>query len=263
MPKPRGPAAKKCVAATLIALLLVVAGLVSGAAQGRRTSSRRAIAARTSARHAVVIGHSVLGRPLRVVRIGDPRAPRHVLVAACIHGDEPAGIAITRALRSASIPKGVSVWVLDQANPDGCAATTRANAHQVDLNRNSPWYWRRIQQPGGVYYSGPRAWSEPESRDIDRFILRLHPAVTIWYHQHARLVDDSGGDRRIERRYARLSGLPFVHLGFYRGSFTGWQNRHLRGTTAFVVELPAGSLSRSSVARHVRAVLAVAASGGR
>lgn len=147
--QPRGPAAKTGVATTLIALLLVAAALISGTAQGRGTSSRQAIAARTFARHAVVIGHSVRGRALRVVRIGDPRAPRHVLIAACIHGDEPAGIAITRALRSASIPQGVSVWVLDQANPDGCAASTRANAHQVDLNRNSPWYWRRFSSPGG------------------------------------------------------------------------------------------------------------------
>ena len=218
-------------------------------------------AARASAppRHGEVIGRSVLGRPIRAVRIGPAGAARRLLVVACIHGDEPSGQAITRRLRATRPPARTAIWVIDRANPDGCTAGTRKNARGVDLNRNSPWRWAHLNGPGGVYFSGPRAWSEPESRALDAFVRRIHPAITIWYHQHADLVDAStGGDLRIERDYARRVGLPLVHLGVYRGCFSGWQNANLPGTAAFVVELPAGALPPAAVRRHAAAVLALA-----
>jgi hypothetical protein len=82
------------------------------------------------------------------------------------------------------------------------------------------------------------------------------PDVTIWYHQHATLVDDPGRDRAIPRRYARTVGLPFKpYPQRLPGIFTGWQNATLRRSVAFVVELPAGPLPAASLARHVRAVL--------
>lgn len=198
---------------------------------------------------AAIIGHSVRGRPIRAVRIGPASAPRRLLIVACIHGDEPSGEAITRRLRGAAVPPRTSIWVIDRANPDGCAAGTRKNARGVDLNRNSPWRWAHINGPGGVYYSGPRAWSEPESRTLDAFVRRIQPAITIWYHQHANLVDAStGGDIAIERDYARRVGMLLVRLGVYRGCFTGWQNANLPGTATFVVELPGGRLPRAASA---------------
>jgi murein peptide amidase A len=71
-----------------------------------------------------------------------------------------------------------------------------------------------------------------------------------------------GGEVAIERDYARRVGLRLVHLGLYRGSFTGWQNTKLPGTTAFVVELPAGALAAAAVKRHVSAVVALARRSG-
>jgi hypothetical protein len=51
-----------------------------------------------------------------------------------------------------------------------------------------------------------------------------------------------------------------VGLGFLPGIATRWQNRTQPGTSAFVVELPGGPLSRAEARRHARAVRAVAAS---
>lgn len=213
-------------------------------------------------RHAEVVGRSVDGRAIRAVRIGPAGATRRLLIVACVHGDEPSGEAITHRLRFVRPPARTAIWVIDRANPDGCAAGTRKNAHGVDLNRNSPWHWAHITGPGGVFSSGRRAWSEPESRSLDAFVKRVHPAITIWYHQHADLVDASvGGDVAIERDYARRVGMRLVHLGLYRGSFTGWQNTNLPGTTAFVVELPAGALPAAAVKRHASAVVALADRG--
>lgn len=213
----------------------------------------------------VLVGRSVRGKAIRALALGDPASRTRVLVVGCIHGDETAGEAITRWLAKTVPPRGVALWLVNEFNPDGCSAHTRENAHGVDLNRNSPWHWRPLDRPGGTYYSGPRPLSEPESRAINSLIRRLRPALTVWYHQHADLVDDSGGDRRIERHYARLVGLPFIHVGDNPGSVTSWQNATFPSDSAFVVELPAGPLSRASAARHAAAVIALvrALSSGR
>jgi protein MpaA len=245
--------------ATLVAA--VAAGALAVAACGAHAAHRHARAAAAAAPPAAVagqsvrVGTSVLGRRIVARVVGDPFAARRVLLVGCLHGDETAGIAITRALRTATPPAGTALWLVDAFNPDGCfAAHTRQNARGVDLNRNAPRRWRRLT---GIFDSGPRPLSEPESRAIHGLVLRLRPAITIWYHQHAALVDDSGGDRAVERRYARAVGLPFRRYLRPPGSITSWQNVTFPGATAFVVELPAGRLPAAAVARHAGAVLAL------
>jgi len=178
-----------------------------------------------------------------------------VLVVGCIHGSEPAGIAIARRLERLQVPRGIALWIVPDLNPDGVAAGTRQNGRGVDLNRNFPWRWRDLE---GIYDSGPAADSEPETRVAARLILRVRPTISIWYHQHLDVVDESGGDATIERRYARLIRLPLRRLSRYPGSAVNWENQAIPGSTAFVVELPAGSLSPAATAQHVRAVLALA-----
>ena len=95
-----------------------------------------------------------------------------------------------------------------------------------------------------------------------RLVRRIRPAITVWYHQHLRLVNlSAGADERIVRRYARAVGLPARILPNYRGTATSWQNHAFPGTSSFVVELPAGPLSRASARRHADAVLDAAAAG--
>ncbi|MGZ4356482.1 MAG: M14 family zinc carboxypeptidase, partial [Gaiellaceae bacterium] len=151
-----------------------------------------------------LIGRSWQGRPIRAVEVGAPGRPR-VLVVGCVHGDEPAGIAVARALERVS-PRLLDLWIVPDLNPDGVAAGTRGNAHGVDLNRNFPYRWRPLT---GVYASGPRSLSEREARIAHALILHLHPQVTIWFHQHLDLVWASGGDRHVEKAFARVSGLPY------------------------------------------------------
>jgi murein peptide amidase A len=178
-----------------------------------------------------------------------------VLVVGCIHGDEPAGIAIAAQLERLLPPQDVDVWIVPDLNPDGVAAKTRQNARGVDLNRNFPFHWRPL---GGVFDSGPHPLSEPESRAAYRLILRIRPTISIWFHQHLNLVDESEGDVSVERRYARLVGLPLRRLKRYPGSAVGWENHRFPGGTAFVVELPSGRLSEAAARRYARAVFALA-----
>ena len=209
-------------------------------------------------RRIVMLGRSVDGRPIRALQTGDFDAARRMLVVGCIHGDETAGIAVAERLALAAPRPELDLWIVPDLNPDGVAARTRGNADQVDLNRNFPWRWRPL---GGVFYSGPGALSEPESRIADRLISRLDPGVSIWFHQHLDLVDESGGALDVERRFARLSGLRLARLPREPGSAVGWMNHRDPSGTAFVVELPSGALTVSAAARFARAVVAVAGVG--
>src|SRR5438067_7075812 len=118
----------------------------------------------------VLLGRSVQGRRIDAAEVGNPHSPQKVLVVGCIHGNEGAGIAIAQRLEQMRVSSSVDLWVIEDLNPDGYAAGTRQNAHGVDLNRNFPWAWRPL---GGMYASGPRPLSEPESRLAHRLILRL------------------------------------------------------------------------------------------
>ncbi|HEX6491556.1 MAG TPA: M14 family zinc carboxypeptidase [Gaiellaceae bacterium] len=204
----------------------------------------------------IVSGRSVEGRAIQAIDVGSDRdRGPNVLVVGCIHGNEPAGIAISRALIAAPPPHSVDLWVVPDLNPDGVAADTRQNAHRVDLNRNFPWHWRVLGTPGFQQYSGPHVLSEPESRFAYRLILRLRPTITIWFHQPLDLVDESGGNPRLERRFAQLAGLPFHRLPRYPGSAASWQNHTIAGSSAFVVELPPGPLAPGAARRLAEAVL--------
>jgi protein MpaA len=192
---------------------------------------------------ALVFGHSVDGRPLRALEVGDPASPTKVLVVGCIHGNECAGMPVV--WRLARTQPLFDLWLVPNLNPDGFAQRTRANAHGVDLNRD--FFARR----------------EPESRALRRLALRLRPAVTIWYHQPQGLVRAWGPSVAAARRFARLAGMRFAALRWPPGSASSWQNRRFPHASSFVVELPAGRLTPRSVDRQARAVIRLASARAR
>jgi protein MpaA len=210
-----------------------------------------------------LLGRSVQGRAINVVRIGDPAAPRKVLVVGMIHGNEPEGRKIVDLLRTATPPPGAELLLVSDLNPDGLQRRTRQNARGVDLNRNSSQGRRFLGGPGSRYYAGPKAFSEPETRAIRALILRVRPAATVWYHQPFGLVDrPESGDEAIARAYARVSGLRFSPLSPRPGSMSRWENVRVRPGSSIVVELPGGTLRAGAARRHADAVLALATAGG-
>jgi protein MpaA len=215
----------------------------------------------------IVIGHSVLGRRITARRVGNPDSPRKALVVGSIHGDEPEGLRVTRALRSMGGAAGVDLWVIDTVNPDGLAAHRRQNARGVDLNRNFATGWRATGPRGSRYYAGPRAFSAPESKAVRALVLRLRPTITLWYHQPYGYVIPplGGGDLSIVRDYARLTSNAVRIPPGPRdpGMAPTWENATLPGSTAFIVELPAFPQPARVITRHARAAVRVAALGRR
>jgi len=130
-----------------------------------------------------VVGESVQGRPLRLVRIGAPVAPtaeaaaqgRSVLFTCSQHGDEPAGregclkrirdLAFTQDPTVLAQLSANTVLFLPTANPDGRAADTRENAQSIDINRD---------------HLDPLS---PEGQTIQRLIRDLRPDVVADMHE--------------------------------------------------------------------------------
>jgi hypothetical protein len=95
---------------------------------------------------------------------------------------------------------------------------------------------------------------------VMRWIERIRPAVTIWFHQPwGTVLTPCSGPAPIERRYAGLAGMRTGCRGAgLRGTATSWEDHTFPGTSAFVVELPGGGLSSKAARRHARAAALVA-----
>jgi protein MpaA len=198
-----------------------------------------------------VVGESLDGRPIVLRQYGDPRFHGRVLVFACIHGDECAARGIEPLVNGCPEPDA-NVFVVPNFDPDGSAAATRLNGRGVDLNRNFPSGWQPIGQRGSAEYSGPRPFSEPETRLAARIVRKLRPRVTIWFHQIR-----SGGpfvrawghgapgwrSAPAGRLFAHLAHIPFHLMPWPAGTGPNWQNHRFPRSASYVVELPRGRLS--------------------
>jgi murein endopeptidase len=185
----------------------------------------------------VLLGDSVEGRPIYAYRLGNPAA-RRLLVVGSIHGNEPAGLQVTRRLLQVAPPLHAELWIVPTFNPDGLALRTRANAAGVDLNRDF-----------GVF-------SQPETRIARALIRRVRPFLSVWFHQPQGLVRAFGPSVAVGRAYAQLARARYRTLVWPPGTASRWQNRI--GQRSFVVELAPGRLGPRAAARHVRALLAFA-----
>jgi murein peptide amidase A len=206
------------------------------------------------------IGRSVDGRPITAVERGTPGGTV-VLVIGVIHGDEAAGVKIVERLATAALPPGIDLWLIESMNPDGQAAGTRTNAHLVDLNRNFPYAWAPLGEPGDSQYGGSGPASEPETQAIVEFITAIQPDIGIWYHQDLFRIapGQAGRDAEVRARYAELTGLPVSSItgGTYTGVAATWQRTTIPDGVAFIVEL-GPRLRAAEAAVHASAVLEVA-----
>lgn len=210
-----------------------------------------------------VIGHSVRHRPIVTYHLGNPRLRRVDVLIGQLHGDEHAGVRVVNTLIRGGRISGVNLWVIPTVNPDGDAAHTRQNAHHVDLNRNWPASWKRLS---GQYYSGRRALSEPETRALQAFLLRVRPHDVVSLHQPLSGVDTTDGgavDPGLRRRLAHNLGLrskPFRCWSVCHGSMTHWFTVHRYGV-ALTVEFGAHPSTRYLTGPAPRGI--VKALGGR
>ncbi|MBO0811356.1 MAG: hypothetical protein J2P23_04835 [Microlunatus sp.] len=177
-----------------------------------------------------VIGHSVQGRPIKAWHLGQQGAGiTTVVLIAQMHGDEQAPADILTSLRDGDPVNGVNLWVVPTYNPDGHANDARQNAHGVDLNRNYPASWAPAT---GMFDSGPRAASEPETRAMMAFLTQVDPDYVISFHQPLDGVDLLTKRPAFSRRLAAAMHLPskdFACNSSCHGTLTMWFDRNFAG----------------------------------
>src|SRR5690606_36994129 len=116
-----------------------------------------------------------------------------------------------------SIPSNRRVIVIPSANPDGVAVNTRNNARNVDLNRNydmSNWQTNVPSPYGGIVTNGGgiSPMSEPETKALANYTVKLNPRLTLSYHSIGGLVMGNGAkdSAALSKIYSQLSGYGDV-----------------------------------------------------
>lgn len=141
------------------------------------------------------IGRSVENRDI-LAKAGfnftrEPAPDSCTLLIGGIHGDEAATIVLLESFAEQQIGRDgadLPVVVIPLANPDSHARNSRYNARGVDINRNFDFNWH----PESAEPPGPEPWSEPETRALRDFILKLQPAHIVSLHWALAEIDADG-----------------------------------------------------------------------
>ena len=150
-----------------------------------------------------------------------------VLLIATIHGNESAGTPLVRGMiellkERKDILAKHKIVILPMANPDGYYHNQRYNANGVDLNRNFVAF-NRINNER----NGPHGLSEPESRIIERLILKFKPDRILSYHEPLACLDYDGPGGQIARAMGAYTDLPVKKLGSRPGSLGAYAGETL------------------------------------
>jgi protein MpaA len=228
--------------------LVAVPGSTAGGATATAQQRDAVIETRT-------VGRSVRGRAIKAYHLGETGKTK-VLLISSMHGDEQATRQILWSLKDGRPIHGIDLWVVPTYNPDGIARGTRKNAHGVDLNRNFPYQWRDLD---GVYESGPRPKSEPETRAMMRFLRNVKPKWILSFHQPLNGVDTDTKNRAFARKVARKLDLPAKRFdcgGVCHGTMTMWYNHGFSGS-ALTVEYGSSPSKRQMKVQAPRQVLSI------
>lgn len=201
------------------------------------------------------IGYSVQNRPINAYYFGDGATT--MLFAGAIHGNEISSKYLMDALVSyleehvREIPSDRRVVVVPMINPDGVAAGTRYNAHNVNLNRNfatTNWVSDTVVSGGSVEQGagGSSSLSEPEASALVALTQSLQPRLVVTYHSQGSLINsnDVGIAATLGPQYATMTRYKFVSSEATTGTFgfemTGTYEDWLaeRSTPAILIELP-------------------------
>ncbi|HSS00201.1 MAG TPA: M14 family zinc carboxypeptidase [Kofleriaceae bacterium] len=165
-------------------------------------------------RRELLIGHTVLGRPIEAVHFTPPEYARPrpaALLFGAIHGDEAVTQLMLERLADELIerPPGRDTWIIPCLNVDGVLAGTRNNANDVDLNRNfASATWGTERRPG--YNPGRAAEDQPETRALVELIDRVRPHRILALHSTFRMVNWDGTGEALAGELSARCGYPVV-----------------------------------------------------
>jgi protein MpaA len=196
-----------------------------------------------SERREVVIGQTVLGRPIEAVRFSPPsyaKARPPAIMFGAIHGDEPVSQLMLERLADELIerPPGREAWIIPVVNVDGLLAGTRNNANDVDLNRNfAARSWGTQRRPGESPGRAPE--DQPETQALVQLIDQVKPARIIAVHATYKMINWDGSGEELANKMAELSGYPAERdIGYPCPGSLGAKYGVERGLEVITVESP-------------------------
>jgi len=190
----------------------------------------------------------------------------------------------------------LDIYVVPMGNPDGAEYDIKTGNYQyyrknmaknaggsrgVDLNRNFDSWWCEAgasDYPGADTYCGPKAFSEPESQHIKRFMeSRRNIKTHISYHTYGSLIlypwggsDENVADERDRNVFIKAGDAMGRLTGYYSqkssdmyvatGDSADWVYA-ATGAFAFTFELegrnfyPGASIIKTSVEKNIKAGL--------
>ncbi|MBQ7565050.1 MAG: hypothetical protein IJT16_13815 [Lachnospiraceae bacterium] len=154
------------------------------------------------------IGTSVLGNPIPLVILGNPAAPRSIMVQSSIHGREYIVSQTTMATieyyasryaagEYGDVLASTCFYIVPMVNPDGVTMAQmmnpswKANANGVDLNRNFPTLWeltKGASAPGAANFKGYLPGSEPETQALMNLAVSRDYCCYLNYHQQGNII---------------------------------------------------------------------------
>ncbi len=223
-----------------------------------------------------VIGKSFLGRDIYAFHVGSKRGVQGVCQYA-MHAREY----ITAYLAFEQIKYGLSgggAWFIPLLNPDGALlcqnginsvegeylrknlirvngshdfSLWKANANCVDLNVNFAAKWgtgkSNVKYPKSSDYIGKAPFSEPESKALRDFTLKIKPNYTLSYHALGEEIYwyfDQGflnglKDKRLACVISRATSYPLRYTKGSAGGYKDWCISRLK-IPSFTIEVGKG-----------------------
>ena len=134
----------------------------------------------------------------------------------------------------------LDIYIIPMLNPDGAEYDIKNGSYQyyrknmsvnsdksrgVDLNRNYDSWWCQAgasNYPGADTYCGPRAFSEPESQAVKRFVeARRNLKTHISYHSYASTILYPWGGQEADIANAK-DRTAFINIATAMGKLTGY-----------------------------------------
>lgn len=217
-----------------------------------------------------IIGKTLFGRSMYAVKVG-AGAPVGVVQYA-MHGREFITARLAFHHYQIGVAKG-SCWFIPLVNPDGALLSQRglesapnvhrkalmklngggdfslwkANGRGVDLNVNFPARWgkgvKNTRIAGAENYIGERPFSEPETRELRDFTLKIRPDYTVSYHTKGEEIywyfyqstRTCPRDMWLAGVISRATGYPLAQAKGSAGGYKDWCVQRL-GIPAFTIE---------------------------
>lgn len=132
---------------------------------------------------------STKGNPIEIFSNTNLKAGHKIslLFIGGVHGDEPEGVVLARALLNHLVDRPHNEdspkWaVIPCLNPDGFIKNSRTNGNNVDLNRNYPSSNWSKEYSKKRYFPGKSPNTEPETKALVELINKNEPELIIHFH---------------------------------------------------------------------------------